>query len=105
VDGYQRMPAEELLCVQRVALELPLLQFLIGAARKGGSCTVCGEEILNGRELPGATGPICRGCAAEPYYGVVIDNVSDRRTIAGWPAARAEPTAEPHRDRLTALPG
>jgi formylmethanofuran dehydrogenase subunit E len=91
--GYQRMPDEELLCVQRVALELPLLQFLVGEAGTRVSCTICGEEILNARELAGATGSICRGCAAEPYYRVTAANASVPRAVTARPAGQAEPTS------------
>jgi formylmethanofuran dehydrogenase subunit E len=93
LEGYQRMPDDELLSVERVVLEVPLLQWLIGEAGIRVSCSVCGEEILNGRELPGATGPMCRGCAAEPYYRVRIARMSGPRPVHGWPAPQAEPTS------------
>jgi formylmethanofuran dehydrogenase subunit E len=88
--GYQRMPDAELLCVERVVLELPLLRFLIGEAGTRVSCTLCGEEILNAREIPGASGPICRSCAVEPYYRVTESNVSIPR-MAKHPHARDVP--------------
>jgi formylmethanofuran dehydrogenase subunit E len=83
LDGYQRMPDNELLSVERVVLERPLLQCLIGEAGRRVSCSVCGEDILNGRELPGATGPMCRGCAAAPYYRVRVANTSVPRPVHG----------------------
>jgi formylmethanofuran dehydrogenase subunit E len=59
LQGYQRMPASELLQFEPVTLTTPLDQ-LLGTPGKRLTCIVCGEEILNGREL---RGPMCRPCA------------------------------------------
>lgn len=65
--GYRVMPAAELLCAQAVTLTLSLAA-IISQPGKRTICTMCGEEILNAREVAGAAGPVCRGCAGEEYY-------------------------------------
>jgi formylmethanofuran dehydrogenase subunit E len=64
LQGYQRMPASELLQFEPVTLATPLDE-LLGSPGKRVTCTVCGEEILNGREVPG---PTCRACASAPAH-------------------------------------
>jgi formylmethanofuran dehydrogenase subunit E len=65
--GYQVMPVEDLLRVEWVRLRAPLPQ-LLGRPGVHVACSMCGEDILNGRELATPAGPICRACAAEAYY-------------------------------------
>jgi formylmethanofuran dehydrogenase subunit E len=67
--AYQNMPNDELLLVQPVSLTFPLAEII---SRPGlrVDCTVCGEEIMNGRELRRDGYPLCRHCVAldEVYY-------------------------------------
>lgn len=65
--GYQRLPAELLLCWSPVSLVTPLAA-LIGQAGSRARCARCHEEILNQREVvqPGAV--LCRACAGQAYY-------------------------------------
>ena len=65
--GYQVMPASELLIVQPVQLELPLSQ-IIGHPVKKVICNVCGEEVINGREVLHNKVVLCRTCAGSGYY-------------------------------------
>jgi formylmethanofuran dehydrogenase subunit E len=64
--AYQIMPVAELLCAQPVALTVSLERLL---SRHGlrVTCAVCGEEIINQREVLIDGRPICRGCAGEGY--------------------------------------
>lgn len=65
--GYQRMPDEELLMVQEVVLDVSLADIL----SKDGyrvNCEVCGEEIINEREVYREGLTLCRPCAGEKYY-------------------------------------
>lgn len=66
LEAYQVMPAAELLCVQEVEL-LVGLHALIGKPGVRVNCSRCGEEILNGREVPIAGTILCRGCAHGSY--------------------------------------
>ncbi|MBI3243480.1 MAG: TraR/DksA C4-type zinc finger protein [Chloroflexi bacterium] len=65
--GYQRMPAEELLSIQPVSLKVPVEQIV---SRPGlrAVCEVCGEEIMNEREIVREGVTLCRACAGESYY-------------------------------------
>lgn len=65
--GYQRMPEEELLTFQEVALELSLAEIL---SRDGCrvNCDRCGEEIINEREVKQEGLTLCRACAGARYY-------------------------------------
>jgi formylmethanofuran dehydrogenase subunit E len=68
--GYQRMPEAELLTIQEVALEVSLAEIL----SKDGyrvNCHICGEEIINEREVRREGLTLCRACAGERYYRLV----------------------------------
>ncbi len=65
--GYQVMPSYELLNVEPVSLVAPV-EDLLGQPNLRVECALCGEEVLNGRELDTPAGPVCRACAAAPYY-------------------------------------
>jgi formylmethanofuran dehydrogenase subunit E len=65
--GYQRMPIAELLETQAVTLTLSLEKLL---SREGclALCEICGEEIINEREIEHEGTILCRGCAGQRYY-------------------------------------
>ncbi len=65
--GYQRMPADELLAVQSVQLKTPIEQIISRPGLKV-ACDVCGEEIMNEREIARDGLTLCRACAGESYY-------------------------------------
>ena len=65
--AYQEMPATELFVVQAVQLNVPLSRILSMPGRKA-TCEVCGEEIINGREVLNHGIVLCRSCAGERYY-------------------------------------
>ena len=65
--GYQRMPTEELLDVQDVEITFSLEKLL----SKDGyrvNCEICGEEIINEREVVHEGLTMCRACAGGRYY-------------------------------------
>jgi formylmethanofuran dehydrogenase subunit E len=68
--GYQSMPAVELLAVQQVKLNDSLLQ-IISRPGKKEICDVCGEEIINGREVLNKGVVLCRSCAGDGYYQIL----------------------------------
>jgi formylmethanofuran dehydrogenase subunit E len=61
------MPVTELLILQHVRLNIPLSQVISRPGRKA-ICAICGEEIINGREVSNNTVVLCRACAGESYY-------------------------------------
>jgi formylmethanofuran dehydrogenase subunit E len=65
--GYQRMPVDELLVAQRVALAVPLAAILSRPASRA-LCARCGEEIINEREVVQDGVILCRACAGGAYY-------------------------------------
>jgi formylmethanofuran dehydrogenase subunit E len=69
--GYQRMPDIELLDIQDVMLTVSLEKIL----SKDGyrvNCDLCGEEIINEREVVREDLTLCRSCAGEQYYSTCL---------------------------------
>jgi formylmethanofuran dehydrogenase subunit E len=71
--GYQRMPDELLLVWQEVRLLTPV-EVLLGRVGERVVCTTCGEEVLDQREVFRDGRPLCRACAGEAYYQVLMDS-------------------------------
>jgi len=73
MQAYQIMPDVEMLTVQEVVLNSPIGQIV---SRPGvrASCDVCGEEIMNEREIHRNGLTLCRACAGEGYYRSVLGN-------------------------------
>ena len=65
--GYQWMPAEELLSIQAVQLNTPLARIISRAGCKA-ICDICGEEIMNEREIVREGMTLCKSCAGQSYY-------------------------------------
>ena len=65
--GYQTMPTSELFVTQTVQLTIPLTDILSRAGRKA-ICDLCGEEIINGREIIKDGHVFCRTCVGDGYY-------------------------------------
>ncbi|MCB9135870.1 MAG: formylmethanofuran dehydrogenase [Anaerolineales bacterium] len=67
LEGYQQMPVDELFTFQEVALTKPLREIL---SRPGlrVQCDLCGEEIINEREIYQDHLRLCQGCATHAYY-------------------------------------
>lgn len=67
--GYQRMPADRLLTIQPVTLTTSARK-LVSRAGVRVNCSVCGEEIINEREVIEDGQVLCRACAGPAYYAV-----------------------------------
>jgi formylmethanofuran dehydrogenase subunit E len=65
--GYQRMPDAVLFSITPVVLTPPV-ESLISRAGVRVNCCVCGEEIINEREIVREGKVYCRGCVGEGYY-------------------------------------
>jgi formylmethanofuran dehydrogenase subunit E len=61
------MPDGELLCARDVRLAFSLEKLLSKPGRRA-TCAICGEEILNEREVIRNGTTLCRACAGESYY-------------------------------------
>jgi formylmethanofuran dehydrogenase subunit E len=67
LKGYQLMPEEQLFSFQPVILE-PALAALISRPGLRMKCAVCGEEIINERQLCLDAKTLCQTCAGIGYY-------------------------------------
>lgn len=67
LQSYQVIPAEDLFNIQSVCLNVPLAEMISRPAAKT-ECEMCGEEIINGREVAREGRVVCLSCAGENYY-------------------------------------
>ena len=67
LQAYQTMPQEDLLTIQPVALTRPVRE-IISRPFLRVDCAVCGEEIINEREVIIDGRPVCQPCADNSYY-------------------------------------
>jgi len=65
--GYQRMPDEELLAFQEVQIAFSLEELWSKNGRRV-NCDLCGEEIINEREVVQDGLTLCQPCAGARYY-------------------------------------
>lgn len=80
--AYQFMPDEEMFTVQEVVLNTPVEQIL---SRPGVrvNCDVCGEEIMNEREVHQHGLTLCQPCAHGGYYQSTQLSILDHSTGSG----------------------
>jgi formylmethanofuran dehydrogenase subunit E len=71
LHGYQVMPYSELFFTEEVVLETPLEE-IISRPRVRVNCDICGEEIINEREVEYQGSMQCRPCAMGAYYRPVM---------------------------------
>lgn len=69
LQAYQTMPDAALLTIQAVTLTTPV-KAIVSRAGVRVNCAVCGEEIINERELLVGGRPLCQSCAGSGYYQV-----------------------------------
>lgn len=65
--AYQVMPDADLLSIREVSLTIPV-EVLVGRPGVRVNCMLCGEEIINGREVTQGELILCRACAKGAYY-------------------------------------
>jgi formylmethanofuran dehydrogenase subunit E len=74
--GYQHMPPEELFSIQWVRL-IHSIEEIISQPGMKAICEMCGEEIMNSREIEVGGMVFCKACAGQAYYlpeGVELSN-------------------------------
>ena len=69
LQAYQTMPTADLLCAAEVEMNVAM-KALISRPGVRVNCAVCGEEILNEREVIVNGETLCRSCADGGYYTV-----------------------------------
>ena len=67
MQAYQIMPAEEMFTVTEVQLVTPV-EDIVSRPGVRVECDVCGEEIMNEREVRQNGLSLCRACAGNSYY-------------------------------------
>ncbi len=67
LEGYQRIPDELLFSWQPVEL-LTSIEAIFSKPGVRTACQVCGEEIINEREVVRGEQVLCRSCAGFSYY-------------------------------------
>ena len=70
--GYQRMPEDELLLAQEVALTWSLDKLLSKHGYRV-TCEACGEEIINEREVVVGGHVLCQTCGVASYFRPLDD--------------------------------
>lgn len=67
LEAYQVMPDDELFVATPVALKFSV-EALVSEPGHRVNCAICGEEILNHREVVLNGETVCRACAGHAYY-------------------------------------
>jgi formylmethanofuran dehydrogenase subunit E len=63
-------PDEELVILQEVSIDIPETD-LPGSPRMKAYCSICGERVMDGREVSLNGKKLCRSCANGSYYKVL----------------------------------
>jgi formylmethanofuran dehydrogenase subunit E len=71
LTGYQVMPEAELFRFEEVDLEPPL-SALVSRPDARNTCSNCGEEIINEREVMHEGVAVCHTCAGQGYYTIRV---------------------------------
>jgi formylmethanofuran dehydrogenase subunit E len=79
--AYQTMPDDEMLTVQEVILNTPI-EAIVSRPGIRVNCDVCGEEIMNEREIHREGLTLCRACAGSAYYRLPVFLPLLEKTIA-----------------------
>ncbi len=76
LQAYQVMPDNEMFTVAWVSLNTPL-EAIVSRPGMRVNCDICGEEIMNEREIRKEGLTLCHSCAGESYYSLLssVDQV------------------------------
>jgi formylmethanofuran dehydrogenase subunit E len=74
MQAYQVMPDEEMFTVTPVALKTPV-EAIISRPGVRVNCDLCGEEVMNEREIRRDGLTLCRACAGYGYYQMSGENI------------------------------
>jgi formylmethanofuran dehydrogenase subunit E len=75
LKAYQMLPDHELLSIQPVQLSIPI-EAIVSRAGVRVNCEICGEEIINEREVEHAGMRLCRSCAGQGYYQPLLETLA-----------------------------
>jgi len=85
MQAYQIMPNEEMFTIAGVQLVIPV-ETIVSRPGVRVDCDVCGEEIMNEREVRQNGLVCCRACAGTPYYHLPVSIPAFEKTFASVPA-------------------
>lgn len=71
IEGYKRMPDDLLFEVHRVRVRLDSCQ-MPGPPRCHAICEKCGQAVRDGREIRTGETVLCRHCAGESYFVLML---------------------------------
>ncbi|MBL8102182.1 MAG: TraR/DksA C4-type zinc finger protein [Anaerolineales bacterium] len=71
MQAYQSMPDEDMLTVQEILLTTPI-EAIVSHPGMRVNCDMCGEEIMNEREIRHQGLILCRACVSPAYYQLPI---------------------------------
>jgi formylmethanofuran dehydrogenase subunit E len=75
LQAYQIMPIDELVFIEEVHLTTPIAE-IVSRAGVRVNCAICGEEIINEREVSYDDHILCQACAGTSYYMPVANKVA-----------------------------
>ena len=73
LEAYQFIPDKNLFSIREVQLTRSISDILSKPDARA-TCQVCGEEIMNGREIIRENLTLCRSCAGDRYYDSCSQN-------------------------------
>jgi formylmethanofuran dehydrogenase subunit E len=84
LHGYQVMPFSEMFFTEEVVLCTPI-EKIISRPCMRTTCKICGEEIINEREVKHGDMQLCRACAGDTYYqtAAIQSNFTGYRVVLG----------------------
>ena len=80
MQAYQVMPDEEMFAIQEVVLNASV-QEIVSRPGVRVNCDVCGEEIMNEREVKQEGLTLCRACAHGGYYQSIQNSILEMAQI------------------------
>lgn len=75
MQAYQIMPDDEMFTVSEVQLATPI-EAIVSRPGVRVTCDLCGEEIINEREIHRDGLTLCRACAGNAYYTSLLPAAS-----------------------------
>ncbi len=82
LKAYQIMPDEEMLMLQDVELITPV-EAIVSRPVIRTNCQICGEEIINEREVHQDGLVLCRTCAGDGYYRLLAPARMEEPVLKG----------------------
>jgi formylmethanofuran dehydrogenase subunit E len=67
LEGYKRMPDDQLFDIQQVRVDLPQWE-MPGPPRRHAVCSACGQMVRDGKEIRREDRVLCRPCGGENYF-------------------------------------